>query len=181
VFRQTGELVYPADIVVGHDEHGAPFVDGWWAGELVPAPAVSVSHAENESFAAVTWPEDAVGIDVQAVGEVRSPELLEGALAESERAALREFPEIEWPERIVRLWCAKESAAKAMGTGLLGRPDVFEVSFHNDDWEQARVAFGDSWVQVSLARDGDLVVALARQHQAFNAGGLSVARTEQHR
>ncbi len=181
VFRETGQLIYPADIVVGHDGNGAPFVDGWWVDELVPAPAVSLSHSHGQTFAAVTGPQDAVGFDAQSIGDVSFPEVIEGALAQSEREALHRFPENEWPERVVRLWCAKESSAKALGTGLLGRPEAFEVSFHHDEWQQAMVAFGDAWVEVSLARDRDLVVALARQHLALNAGGLSVERTEQHR
>jgi malonyl CoA-acyl carrier protein transacylase/phosphopantetheinyl transferase (holo-ACP synthase) len=181
VFRQTGEFVYPADIVVGHDQNGAPLVDGWWVDDLVPAPSVSLSHSHGQSFAAVTGPQDAVGFDAQGVGDVSFPELVEGALAQSEREALHKFPENEWPERVVRLWCAKESAAKALGTGLLGRPEAFEVSFHRDDWEQAIVAFAGDSFRVSLARDRDLVVALACRHHALNAGGLSVERTEKHR
>jgi acyl transferase domain-containing protein/phosphopantetheinyl transferase (holo-ACP synthase) len=171
VFQRTGQLLYPADILVGHDAAGAPFVTGWWADELAPAPAVSLSHSRGQSFAAVSWPQLAVGVDAQSVSDVSSPELIEGALANAERAALHKFPENEWPERVVRLWCAKESSAKALGTGLLGRPEEFVASFHQDDWRQALVGFGDVWIEVSLACDRDLVVALARQPSGITNRG----------
>lgn len=171
VLRQTGQLLYPADIVVGHDGNGAPVVDGWWVDELVPAPSVSISHSRRRSFAAVAWPQHAVGVDAESVADVSSPELIEGALVQSEREALHQFPENERPERLVRLWCAKESAAKALGTGLLGRPEAFVVSFRDHSWEQAQVGLGDAWFEVSLTRDQDLVVALAMERSSAASEG----------
>jgi phosphopantetheinyl transferase (holo-ACP synthase) len=171
VLHQTGQLLYPADIVVRHDGNGAPLVDGWWVDELIPAPAVSLSHSRGQALAAVTSALQAVGVDVQGVAEVSTPELIEGALAPAERDALRRFPEHEWPERVARLWCAKESSAKALRTGLQGRPEAFVASFHHDDWQQAQVGFGDAWVDVSLARDRDLVVALASQPSGLSSRG----------
>ncbi len=161
LLRQTGHAIHPADILVGHDERGAPLVDGWWADHLTPPPAVSLSHNRRLTVAAVTWPNQPVGVDVEVLGDVQHTDLVEGALDSAERAALHLFPENERPERAVRMWCAKESAAKAWGTGLLGRPDQFHVSFGHEDWRNALVRFGDVAVEVSLARDRDLVVALA--------------------
>ncbi len=161
LFRQTGQAIYPADIVVSHDELGAPRVDGWWADSLTAPPAVSLSHNRRVTVAAVTWPNQAIGVDVEVLGDVRHTDLVEGALATAEREALHLFPENEWPERAVRLWCAKESAAKAYGTGLLGRPDQFHVSFGHEDWRNALVRFGGLEVEVCVARDRDMVVALA--------------------
>ena len=52
VFQQTGKLLYPSDITVLHDELGAPFVDGWWRGELAEAPQVSLSHTARACLVA---------------------------------------------------------------------------------------------------------------------------------
>jgi acyl transferase domain-containing protein/phosphopantetheinyl transferase (holo-ACP synthase) len=171
VFKLTGELLYPADIVVRHDGSGAPSVDGWWVGEVVPAPAVSLSHSRGRAFAAVAGPGRAIGVDVTSVDEVSSPDLIEGALAESEREAIRRFSEEERRERVARLWCAKEAAAKVLGTGLLGRPEAFVVSFEDSDWRRGTVGFDETCVGVSLAADGDLVVALASEPSGVTSRG----------
>ena len=53
VLDQTGELLFPSDIIVVHDAQGAPGVDGWWCDTLTPAPSVSLSHNDRWSVAAV--------------------------------------------------------------------------------------------------------------------------------
>ena len=65
IHADTGTLVHPAEVVVHHDELGAPWVDGWWDGVLVDAPAVSLAHDDQVSLAAVTQADRSVGIDVE--------------------------------------------------------------------------------------------------------------------
>ena len=54
--EQTGRLLYPSDIVVGHDPEGAPVIDGWWRDSLIAAPRVSLSLHDSTYRAALDPP-----------------------------------------------------------------------------------------------------------------------------
>jgi phosphopantetheinyl transferase (holo-ACP synthase) len=161
LYRQTGELVYPADVVVMHDALGAPWVDGWWTTRLAAAPRVSLSHNSRTQIAAVAVADGAVGVDIETTGDVGRPALLAAALAPSEKAWLDSQPAAVQVESLLRLWCAKEAAAKWLGTGLQGVPEAFEVIFDVSSNEQARVRHGDAVVDVFVHQDGDMVLAVA--------------------
>lgn len=161
LFSQSGELVYPSDVVVLHDAQGAPQVDGWWNGVLAAAPRVSLSHNLRTCIAAVAAPDSPVGVDVEDLQQVKKPELLLDALSANERDFVLAIAPASRDEALLRLWCAKEAASKLLGTGLQGLPTAFEVSFHDAAMAQATVRWKNLSVGVSLARDGDAVVALA--------------------
>ncbi|MDT0307964.1 beta-ketoacyl synthase N-terminal-like domain-containing protein [Streptomyces sp. DSM 44917] len=126
--RGEGEI-FPAELEIGNDAAGRPFVTGRHGRELPPL-ALSLAHRGDVAVALVRpAPPGApgVGIDVEevtgdsgraeaaALGE-RERALLESVAAGGERAA--------W---FTRFWAAKEAAAKAEGTGLRGRPRDFAV------------------------------------------------------
>jgi len=157
----TGELVYPSDIVVGHDEYGAPFVGGWWTESLMPAPRVSLTHDAAGSIAAVSADENPVGVDAEQIGRVRRPELLTGAFTASEQAWLALQPAGARDEALLKLWCGKEAAAKWCGTGLQGAPDAFEVTFESGGAERAMVHCNDMIASVFFQRMGNSVIAVA--------------------
>jgi phosphopantetheinyl transferase len=161
IFQQTGRMLYPADIIVLHDEQGAPYVDGVWSKNLVPPPKVSLSSDGRLSLAAAVPPEHPVGVDIEHRGRVLHPHLMEGALAESERKLLRGFDSDALNEKILRIWCAKEAAAKYLGLGLQGGPEKFEVSFLTDDWGRAHVNYGGKVIEVDVSCENDSIVAFA--------------------
>jgi acyl transferase domain-containing protein/phosphopantetheinyl transferase (holo-ACP synthase) len=161
IFQQTGHLLYPSDIVVRHDEHGAPYVDGSWRDALIAAPAVSLSHNARACLAAVTGPQHAVGVDIEDIGRIQQPELMVESLTSHERAFVQDLNGVVLDERLLRLWCAKEAAAKYFGLGLQGEPAAFEVSFLDEKCAQARVDHGEATVEVSISRDGNSIIAVA--------------------
>ena len=161
IYQQTGSLLYPSDIVVLHDELGAPYVDGWWNDEIVQAPEVSLSHDSQLSLAAVTAPHQPVGVDVEHIGRFKNTDLIEGSLASCERALLRGLTGHDLSEKVLRMWCAKEAAAKYLGTGLKGTPEKFEVSFLDDDWKRAHVKHDKALVEVALGCENNFIIALA--------------------
>jgi acyl transferase domain-containing protein/phosphopantetheinyl transferase len=170
IFRQTGRLLYPADIVVRHEEKGAPYVDGLWIDDLERPPEVSLSHDGFTSVAAVSPPMCPVGVDVEHAGKALNPDLMDGALTDSERSMLRGFGETAIQERLLRLWCAKEAAAKYLGAGLQGRPEEFEVSFLNDQWNMAAVNFKGDVIGVGLRLEKEMITALATHQLGVRAG-----------
>ncbi|MBK1615582.1 beta-ketoacyl synthase [Rubrivivax gelatinosus] len=159
--ERSGQLVYPSDVVVGHDAQGAPFVDGWWVDELAPRPAVSLTHGARWNVAALREDGAAVGVDAEEIGRVQRPDLLEAAFTPAERAWLQAQPVASHGDALLRLWCAKEAAAKCLGTGLQGAPEAFAVTFESGVADRARVTRGDIMVPVLLQFVGNSVVAVA--------------------
>ncbi|MEU6987895.1 beta-ketoacyl synthase N-terminal-like domain-containing protein [Streptomyces sp. NPDC046324] len=132
--------VYPAELLVGNEESGRPYVTGRHGRELPPLD-VSIAHCAEAGVAiARQRPPDAnegpgaarrgLGIDIE---EVADPALATVATAlspaEQELLAARQTVDGEaaalW---FTRFWAAKEAVAKAEGTGLGGRPRDFEVT-----------------------------------------------------
>jgi phosphopantetheinyl transferase len=161
IFKETGTLLYPSDIVVLHDELGAPHVDGWWNGDVIEAPEVSLSHDSRLSLAAVTAPYRPVGVDIEHIGRFKSTDLIEGSLAARERALLKGLVGHDLSEKVLRMWCAKEAAAKYLGIGLKGNPEEFEVSFKDDEWRLAHVAHDEFLVEVAIDCEDNSIIALA--------------------
>ena len=161
LFQQTGKLLYPSDITVLHDDLGAPFVDGWWRGELAEAPQVSLSHTARACLVAVGAAESPVGVDFEDLGRIQQPELMIGMLTVGERATVEGLAGVALAERLLRLWCAKEAAAKYLGVGLQGQPEAFEVGFVDAACARAQVVFEGATTEVRIVRDGAAVIAVA--------------------
>ena len=169
LYQQTGHLLYPADVEVLHDDLGAPYVDGWWCDAFGLIPEVSLSHDKQRSIAAVSPAHSAVGIDAEQLGRVRQPDLVADSFTANERGYLEGLAEDALQERLLRIWCAKEAAAKYLGSGLQGRPDAFEVSFVDSDGNIAQVCFEQETVDVVLSREGELIVAIANDTLGLSA------------
>ncbi|MEO8124038.1 MAG: 4'-phosphopantetheinyl transferase superfamily protein, partial [Burkholderiales bacterium] len=162
VQAQTGHLLYPSDIVVGHDAYGAPWVDGWWGDQLVAPPRVSLSHDAAHCVVAVSPSDSPVGVDFEALANERRPELLADALAPSEQSLIEGRSGSDLDERLLRLWCAKEAAAKCLGTGLQGQPWAFSITAADEGCEQLLVEHDVGVVQVRVFRHEGRILAAAR-------------------
>ena len=84
-----------------------------------------------------------------------------GAFNDSEKAYLASIPESGREEVALRLWCAKESAAKSTGLGLGGRPKLFEVRNLSADGLRTTVHTSESQIPVYIRRQGNAIIALA--------------------
>lgn len=166
LFEQTGELLYPSDIVVRHDSQGAPYVDGWWNGSLAAAPQVSLSHSGSTCLAAVCAEGLPVGVDFETLGRVREPQLLVQSFAPEEMALVQGLHGAELDERALRLWCAKEAAAKWFGTGLKGEPAAFRVTAADAGCERLLVEHKLSTVETFVSRHDETIIAVAAQESS---------------
>lgn len=173
IWQQTGELLYMTDIEVGHDELGAPYVDGDWRGRLIDAPQVSLTHNGPWCVAAVAAPDLAVGVDLEDLGRVRRPDLVADSFAPQEQAWLEGLDGDAHRERVVRLWCAKEAAAKCLGTGLQGQPEAFVVVSVDAHCEKLRVESAWGTVDTWIRHHGGTIIAVATP-EAHEATDLEV-------
>jgi acyl transferase domain-containing protein/phosphopantetheinyl transferase (holo-ACP synthase) len=149
IFERTGHLLFASDVAVLHDEAGGPWIDGWWADVLIPAPRVSLSHDSRGSIAIVSEGDRPVGVDVEHVGGLKQPELVAQSMTAREQQLLQAVGATRYEEVLLRTWCAKEAAAKLLGTGLQGQPEAFEVHFEGEDLAAAQVAHQDVVIDVT--------------------------------
>jgi acyl transferase domain-containing protein/phosphopantetheinyl transferase (holo-ACP synthase) len=163
VHQQTGHLLYPTDIVVQHDQHGAPVIGGWWCEQLITAPRVSLSHNANACLAAVAAPDQPVGVDLEELGRIRQPELMIESLAEQEKPLVQGLQGPALDERILRLWCAKEAASKCLGIGLQGKPDAFRVISADASCQRLLVEHDLGTVETHVLQHDNTIIAIATQ------------------
>jgi 4'-phosphopantetheinyl transferase EntD len=123
-----GDRVPPADVPIAADDDGRPFLPD------DPLTRISISHCGEVAVALVAPGTAGAGVDIEPARPV-APDAARAAFDDSERALLGEA-------RLVHGWCAKESAAKALG---LGRPPT-ALRIVRDDAAEARL-----WV---TERDG---------------------------
>ena len=161
IAEQTGELLYPTEIVIRVDAHGAPTVEGAWCETLIAAPRVSLAHNANACIAAVAAPDQPVGVDLEELGRIRKPELLVDSLAAQEKPLVQGLDGAALDARLLRMWCAKEAAAKYLGTGLQGRPDAFVVVSADAAFENLLVRHGVDAIETRVVQHEARIVALA--------------------
>lgn len=119
VNERTGTMLAAADVELMPDAHGKPQVEGPWISKLGVAPAVSISHSGEAAAAVATLQAGAApGFDLETAGQERDG-FERIAFDDTERSVLD--PSLaagarrEWH---LRMWCAKEAAAKALGRGF---------------------------------------------------------------
>jgi len=161
VFQTRGEQLYPADIVVQHNELGAPYVTGWWNSGSDHALQVSLSHDKACSIAAVSDRVASLGVDREYIVEGKDYSFLEAAFHAEEQTLLNAVTANEKQEIALKIWCAKEAAAKFLKIGLQGAPEQFVVKFVNNNYDLAQVRYNDQLIQVSVVNESQVIMALA--------------------
>ncbi len=159
IHRHHGVLVMPADIEIDTDGGGKPFVVARGLEAFTPLPQVSVAHADGAAVAIAAPSDVPVGIDLEPLGRVDSDDVLTGAFTAEERCLLDGGGDGD----VIRAWCAKEAAAKCLGTSLKGRPQAFALSRFSVQQPTAPAlvsAFGHQ-ITIAFAQWGNAVLAVA--------------------
>jgi len=103
---------------VRSDEAGRPHVSGPWSDDV----RVSIAHTDGIAVA-LAAEGMAPGVDVEPI-EARGDGFAAMAFGDEELTLVRSGARDEW---LTRVWCAKEAAGKARGTGLGGAPRSLRV------------------------------------------------------
>jgi len=167
-----GITLFPADIEITPDQHGRPQPRGAVLERLGVALSVSIAHTDGVAMAIAAEPARGIGIDVERIDRRRG-EFERAAFTPDELRLLGpDDGGTARRERGLRLWCAKEAVAKAIGRGLMGSP----LNLEAQDADQAlgRVGLRSAGslarelphlagvaVVAYVDRQGDLIVATA--------------------
>lgn len=122
--RRHGLDLYPADVIVKHDDSGRPYVEGHWLAQVSSAPQVSLAHKEQMAIGIAAG--QPVGIDLEAV-EPRDSGFVETAFEPAERTQAQGWSGAERDEWLTRMWCAKEAVGKWLGIGMNRGPRTTAV------------------------------------------------------
>jgi|HubBroStandDraft_4_1064222.scaffolds.fasta_scaffold71840_2 phosphopantetheinyl transferase len=116
--KHLGVQLAPAEVEILPDPYGRPRAMGPWTARLGIQPAISISHSHGTAVAlAVLHPGQLVGIDLENLAQRR--ESFEAiAFRLDERRMLAALPWESRQEWALRMWCAKEGVAKALGRGF---------------------------------------------------------------
>ena len=126
-FDLGGSPIYPADLIVERGPLGRPILHSRLEPGRDDLPVISIAHVDGVAVALASLdPLAKVGIDVEPIVE-RSSGFEATAFSPGERAILGGHVGPGRAEWIARLWCAKESAAKATGLGFVDGPSGAEV------------------------------------------------------
>jgi phosphopantetheinyl transferase len=115
-----------ADIDIEADEHGRPRVAEPLQRALGLEVVISLSHTGGDAVAvaAESGGRLGIGVDLEHLRDLHRG-FADAAFGQQECALLEKLPSAEPSEWLLRLWCAKEAAGKALGTGLGGSPRNF--------------------------------------------------------
>lgn len=121
--KQYRIRVTTTDVEIATDRYGRPTVEGKIAEEIDGDISISISHSGGEAVALAGKCGDhgGVGIDIERVDQSCAG-LETGILDAKEQALFSAIPASERDEWLLRLWCAKEAVAKAIGRGMAGGP-----------------------------------------------------------
>lgn len=156
------------DIAISGDDRGKPRVQIDALG-AVPMPALSISHSHGWAAAVVADPGLAVGVDYQRLRHLRAQDLIQGAFAPAEQHWFAQADASSQGLIAAALWCAKEAASKAAGSGLQGRPQDWLISACHLQPAQsplgsARVAHGGQQFDVVLQFEGSEAISALCLH-----------------
>jgi len=133
-------------IAIRPDAWGRPRVAGPAVATAGTPISVSIAHTRGVAAAVAGETSDGLGLDIERTDRRRG-DYERAAFSDEERRRLDAGPADRRVERALRLFCAKEAVAKAIGRGLLGSP--LNLSVADCDAEVTRA---DLEVAGSLAR-----------------------------
>jgi acyl transferase domain-containing protein/phosphopantetheinyl transferase (holo-ACP synthase) len=174
--RLLGQSLAARDIEIGRAESGQPLLR---VGASMPPPHVSISHSQGLAAACVA--SAAIGIDLEHLDRLRSPEDVARIAFEPTmwRRVNERFPD-KAGQCAAILWSMKEAAAKCLGEGLVGREREFAFVRLANDLGSATIARGAVLLDVAAKRFGPLVCSVAlRQSSAKPARMAGVAASHE--
>lgn len=124
--RNAGVDLAPADVEIHSDALGKPVLHCAVLPQIRP-PSLSIAHSQRWAYAVAGDSSVDLGLDYQRPDHVNTEDLITGGFAPPEHVWLQTANAADRTRIALALWAAKEAAAKAAGSGLLGRPQDWHV------------------------------------------------------
>lgn len=157
-FQTLDIICFPCDIEITQDSRGKPFVTCQKLKDFQPLPDISISHCEDNAFAALSLNGSRIGMDYEDISKRRIGKWLTRAFTNHE---LKLAPSQD-PVFLLSLWTAKEAASKSLGTGLQGRWREWRISQISDDLSVVTVNYKGIKYQVRLYNTENELLALCQ-------------------
>ncbi len=151
----------PADAALGIEKAsgGAPYLQ--MTGHAGPLPSISIAHAGAAGVGAAADAGWRVGIDFELPRRIRDPDGFMDTILNADERRILGLPATA--EAATLIWSAKEAVAKALGTGIQGRPQAFVLTGCDLDrgGNRAEIQYGPHRIDAQMRRIGDAVCAVA--------------------
>ncbi len=165
--ERLGIALAPADVEIRTTELGKPYVVCAALGNNV-APDISITHTEGRALA-VACDSGQVGVDLVHNNPIRGEDPLEASFNSEEQAIVRSLRNDGHAHPVFAMWSAKEAAAKALGTGLMGDAGRWAVTGYDARAGLAQVRHNGQTLDVRVWATEHEVIAICvfqRQPQA---------------
>ena len=176
IHQHLGLKLAPVDIEILPNAQGKPIAHCPVLANASTLPDISISHSNGTAVAAVAMAGECIGIDWQPIAAIHDVAAMAWAFTPTELSLYTRKD----CHALARLWAAKESVAKAMGTGLKGDPQQWMVEKISPDGHEATVVHDQRRLSVQLwfdlATESVLALCLApAKHQSGLPVPLSVS------
>jgi acyl transferase domain-containing protein/phosphopantetheinyl transferase len=151
----------PAEIQILPDGQGAPVVIAPALAGLPELPSVSLTHSHGEAAALAVLAAAGtvgVGLDVEQRAP-RPPGFAAATLSEAELGLLAGMPPEIADQWQLRIWCAREAAGKALGTGLAAGAATPRASALDVSSGAMQIEVGNASVVAWTRAEQDLMIA----------------------
>ena len=117
--KQAGIEVWPADIEIQPNKYGKPVVNGEWTSLVRRVPSLSLTHSNGVAVALAADGTSGLGLGIDIERLRSSGKALENlAFSPEEKNLISKLGTSRSDEWCLRIWCAKEAMAKALGRGF---------------------------------------------------------------
>lgn len=158
--KQTFNLeLAPVDIEILPTQLGKPVARFPQLEMVGNIPDISISHSRGYIVAALAQSNMSIGIDLERLNYIRNDDWFSYAFTKQELDLL---PQPDSLPAVIGLWCAKEAAAKALGTGLQGNQNNWLITHYSTDGRQITVTHAGNFFQVKLWYQNDEILAICQ-------------------
>lgn len=140
----------------------------------------NLSHSDELAIVAVGW--SPLGVDVEQVRPVRDLELIvQRFFSSAECQMIGKMPGAGKERAFFNCWTRKEALLKAIGEGLLGRLNGFDVSVSPEEPArliETRISGLDEFALFHLEPGPDFIGALAASRKIEKVSGWALSQTQ---
>ena len=169
--KRYGIELCPADVEIESNEYGQPVVQIPLPEVADSMPSVSIAHKKGIAVALAGDSRKAVNVGI----DIEFMRLLENGFVDmvfrpDEQELISSFKTDTIDEWILRLWCAKEAVAKAIGIGMAGNPKNIIVKHIEHDKGIVELEVYDNLVKIKPELSGVRISAYTAVQNSLVSG-----------